>query len=107
MVCAIKQSATGEPPVGRGPIRKVLSAREAKQVSDDRARLTEHFIATLPTLLAKYIADPEKVANLMTIPQYFELEIYTTSRQEKVRRRGGWGGRGERLGGREGRDRRV
>ncbi|XP_037089129.1 cohesin subunit SA-1-like [Pollicipes pollicipes] len=83
MVCAIKQSATGEPPVGRGPIRKVLSAREAKQVSDDRARLTEHFIGTLPTLLAKYIADPEKVANLMTIPQYFDLEIYTTSRQEK------------------------
>ncbi|XP_043227406.1 cohesin subunit SA-2-like isoform X2 [Amphibalanus amphitrite] len=83
MVCAIKQSATGEPPVGRGPIRKVLSAREAKQVSDDRAKLTEHFITTLPTLLAKYIADPEKVANLMTIPQYFELEIYTTSRQEK------------------------
>jgi hypothetical protein len=35
--------------------------------------------------LSKYIADPEKVANLLFIPQYFELEIYTTSRQEKVR----------------------
>ena len=35
--------------------------------------------------VSKYIADPEKVANLLFIPQYFELEIYTTSRQEKVR----------------------
>ena len=91
MVCAIKQSATGEPPVGRGPIRKLLSPREAKQVADDKSRLTEHFITTLPTLLAKYIADPEKVANLMTIPQYFELDIYTTSRQEKVWMREGKG----------------
>ena len=33
MVCCIKQSATGEPPVGRGPTRKVLSAKELKQVN--------------------------------------------------------------------------
>lgn len=83
MVCAVRQSACGEPPVGRGPIRKVLSAREAKQVSDDRSRLTQHFITTLPSLLTKYVADPEKVVNLMTVPQYFDLDLYTTSRQEK------------------------
>lgn len=29
--------------------------------------------------------DGEKVANLLQIPQYFDLDIYTTSRQEKVR----------------------
>ena len=28
--------------------------------------------------------DPEKVANLLLIPQYFDLEIYTSGRQEKV-----------------------
>ena len=28
--------------------------------------------------------DGEKVANLLQIPQYFDLDIYTTSRQEKV-----------------------
>lgn len=83
MVCCVKQSATGEPPVGRGPNRKQLSAKEAKQVQDDKVKLTEHFIVSLPLLLHKYIADPEKIANLMTIPQYFDLEIYTTSRQEK------------------------
>lgn len=55
-----------------------------KQVNDDRAKLTEHLIPTLPQLLHKYLADPEKVANLLIIPQYFDLEVYTTSRQEKV-----------------------
>ncbi|XP_023223876.1 cohesin subunit SA-1-like [Centruroides sculpturatus] len=83
MVCCVKQAATGEPPVGRGPNRKQLSAKELKQVGDDRVKLTEHFILTLPQLLAKYMADQEKIANLMVIPQYFDLEIYTTSRQEK------------------------
>jgi len=29
--------------------------------------------------------DSEKVANLLLIPQYFELDIYTASRQEKVK----------------------
>lgn len=53
-------------------------------MSEDKTKLTEHLIPTLPQLLHKYIADPEKVANLLVIPQYFELEIYTNSRQEKV-----------------------
>ncbi|KAG8222244.1 hypothetical protein J437_LFUL001442 [Ladona fulva] len=83
MACCIRQAATGEPPVGRGPTRKVLSAKEIKQVQEDKVRLTEHFIQTLPALLRKYLADPEKIANLMSIPQYFDLEMYTTSRQEK------------------------
>ncbi|XP_047741436.1 cohesin subunit SA-2 isoform X1 [Hyalella azteca] len=84
MVCCIKQAATGEPPVGRGSNRKMnMSAKELKQVNDDRARLTEHLIPTLPLMLNKFLADKEKVANLLLIPQYFDLEIYTTSRQEK------------------------
>lgn len=102
MVCCIRQAATGEPPVGRGPTRKVLSAKEQKMVTDDKQTLTAHFIQTLPPLLKKvpklnqvmlnfiistlilqYLPDPEKIANLLVIPQYFDLEIYTTSRQEK------------------------
>lgn len=51
-------------------------------VSDDRARMTAHFMVTLPALLDKFGADPEKLANLVAIPQYFELELYTTQRQE-------------------------
>ena len=63
---------------------KITTAKETKQAQDDRVRLTEHFVQTLPLLLGKYIADPEKVANLLLIPQYFDMEIYTSSRQETV-----------------------
>ncbi|XP_014206258.1 cohesin subunit SA-1 isoform X2 [Copidosoma floridanum] len=83
MVCCIRQSATGEAPVGRGPTRKILSAKEIKQVQEDKQKLTEHFIPVLPILLDKYRADPEKLTNLLSIPQYFELDIYTKSRQEQ------------------------
>lgn len=69
--------------MGRGPTRKNLSAKETKQNQDDKQRLTEHFIQTLPLLLDKYRADPEKLANLLAIPQYFDLDIYTKSRQEQ------------------------
>lgn len=82
MVCCVRQAATGEAPVGRGPNRKVTSIKEVKQANEDKQKLTEHFIQTLPQLLDKYIADPEKLTNLLAIPQYFDLDIYTTSRQE-------------------------
>lgn len=83
MVSAVKQVSLGEPPVGRGSNRqKTLSAKEIKQVQDDKAKLTEHFIQTLPHLLEKYSAENEKLINLLNIPQHFDLEMYTTSRQE-------------------------
>ncbi|XP_039755567.1 cohesin subunit SA-1 isoform X2 [Pararge aegeria] len=85
MVCCVRQSSTGEPPVGRGASRKhhqVLSKEQAKTVSDDRAKMTTHFMVTLPALLDKFGADPEKLTNLVAIPQYFDLELYTTQRQE-------------------------
>lgn len=44
--------------------------------------MTEHFIQTLPTLLHRYSADAEKLTNLLAIPQYFDLEVYTSSRLE-------------------------
>ena len=84
MVCCIRQAATGDPPVGRGNNKTVKSARETKQIQDDKTALTSHFISTLPQLLHKYMPDYEKMANLLQIPQYFDLEIYTTSRQEKA-----------------------
>lgn len=83
MVCCVRQASTGEPPVGRaGRKHAQLSKEQAKTVSDDRARMTAHFIVTLPALLDKFGADPEKLANLVAIPQYFDLELYTTQRQE-------------------------
>ncbi|XP_034831620.2 cohesin subunit SA-2 isoform X2 [Maniola hyperantus] len=85
MLCCVRQASTGEPPVGRGASRKhhqVLSKEQAKMVSDDRAKMTTHFMVTLPALLDKFGADPEKLTNLVAIPQYFDLELYTTQRQE-------------------------
>lgn len=84
MASAVRQAATGEPPVGRAPPRKhqALSKEQAKAVADERARLTHHFMATLPALLDKFGADPEKLTNLVSIPQYMDLELYTTTRQE-------------------------
>lgn len=76
-------TCSGDAPVGRGPVRKMLSVKEMKQVQEDKQKLTEHFIHSLPLLLDKYRADPEKLANLLTIPQYFDLDIYTKSRQEQ------------------------
>lgn len=32
----------------------------------------------------QYQADAEKVANLLQIPQYFDLEVYSSGRMEKV-----------------------
>ncbi|CAG9863575.1 unnamed protein product [Phyllotreta striolata] len=82
MVCCVKQAATGEAPVGRGPTRKMSSLKEVKQAGEDKQKLTEHFIVTLPPLLDKYSADPEKLANLLGIPQHFDLDLYTSGRQE-------------------------
>lgn len=87
-----------------------MTAKEKKTQLDDRTRLTELFAVALPPLLAKvhrihpsvftkrllgilnifvivwqYAVDAEKVTNLLQLPQYFDLEIYTTGRLEKVR----------------------
>ncbi|XP_029473133.1 cohesin subunit SA-1 isoform X1 [Rhinatrema bivittatum] len=83
MVCTIRQAAEAHPPVGRGTGKRVLTAKERKTQIDDKNKLTEHFIIALPMLLSKYSADAEKVANLLQIPQYFDLEIYSTGRMEK------------------------
>ncbi|XP_041987084.1 cohesin subunit SA-1 [Aricia agestis] len=85
MVCCVRQASTGEPPVGRGAARRqapALSKEQAKLVSDDRARMTAHFVVALPALLDKFGADPEKLTNLVAVPQYFDLELYTAQRQE-------------------------
>ncbi|XP_077292414.1 stromal antigen isoform X2 [Arctopsyche grandis] len=84
MVCCARQAATGEPPVGRSLQRNKAhhTQKEQSKVSEDRQRLTTHFITTLPPLLEKYHADHEKLSNLISIPQYFDLEVYTTARQE-------------------------
>ncbi|XP_078693263.1 cohesin subunit SA-1-like isoform X15 [Branchiostoma floridae x Branchiostoma belcheri] len=83
MTCCIRQASEGIPPIGRASAKKVQTNREKKQIYDDKVKLTEHLIQTLPALLGKYAVDADKVINLLSIPQYFDLEVYTTSRLEK------------------------
>ncbi|OCT65777.1 hypothetical protein XELAEV_18042023mg [Xenopus laevis] len=83
LLCTIRQAAECHPPVGRGTGKRVLTAKEKKIQMDDKTRLTELFAVSLPQLLAKYSIDTEKVTNLLQLPQYFDLEIYTTGRLEK------------------------
>ena len=75
MVCCVKQAATGEYPVGRGPARK-LTSKESRQVMDDKTRLTEHFIVTLPQLLAKVCAAQHPVVYKF-LPDHFVVVLPT------------------------------
>uniref|UniRef100_A0A8C3G9H6 Cohesin subunit SA n=1 Tax=Cyclopterus lumpus TaxID=8103 RepID=A0A8C3G9H6_CYCLU len=83
MLCTVRQAAECHPPVGRGTGKRVMTAKERKTQMDDKTRMTELFAVALPPLLAKYAMDSEKVTNLLQLPQYFDLEIYTTGRLEK------------------------
>ncbi|TFJ96739.1 galectin-4-like [Platysternon megacephalum] len=79
LVSSMRQATEGKPPVGRGPGKKVLSARERKAQEDDREKLTQYLIPLLPQLLAKFSADAEKVALLLAAPRYFNLSLYSKS----------------------------
>uniref|UniRef100_A0AAQ4NUF8 Cohesin subunit SA n=1 Tax=Gasterosteus aculeatus aculeatus TaxID=481459 RepID=A0AAQ4NUF8_GASAC len=81
MLCTVRQAAECHPPIGRGTGKRVT--KERKTQLDDKTRMTELFAVALPPLLAKYAVDSEKVTNLLQLPQYFDLEIYTTGRLEK------------------------
>ncbi|XP_073407753.1 cohesin subunit SA-3 isoform X3 [Dendrobates tinctorius] len=83
LVSSIRQAAEGTAPIGRGPIKKILSAKDKKAHSEDRLRLSRHMILTLPYLLAKFSADEDKMRALLNVVQFLELEIYSTERLEK------------------------
>ncbi|XP_075056168.1 cohesin subunit SA-2-like isoform X2 [Mixophyes fleayi] len=82
LLAAVRQAVEGHPPVGRGAAKKVFSAKEKKMQLEDREGITKHFIGTLPLLLAKFSTDPDKVMNLLQIPQYFDMEVYSETHME-------------------------
>ncbi|XP_015706727.1 cohesin subunit SA-2-like isoform X1 [Coturnix japonica] len=83
ILATVREAAEGHPPVGRGAAKKILSVKEKKIQSEDCTKITEHFIMVLPQLLAKYSTDAQKVANLLHIPQYYDLDVYSTGHLEK------------------------
>uniref|UniRef100_A0A9L0SZH3 Cohesin subunit SA n=1 Tax=Equus caballus TaxID=9796 RepID=A0A9L0SZH3_HORSE len=83
LVSSVQQASEGHPPVGRVTGRKGLTPKERKIQANDKVKLTEHLIPLLPQLLAKFSADAEKVAPLLQLLNYFDLNIYCTRRLEK------------------------
>ncbi|KAG7261755.1 hypothetical protein CRUP_009507, partial [Coryphaenoides rupestris] len=74
LVASVRQAAEGPALVGRSGGKKASSAKEKKTQLDDCDKLTEHFLATLPRLLAKFSGRWDVVASLMKIPLYFLSE---------------------------------
>ncbi|KFQ28716.1 Cohesin subunit SA-2, partial [Merops nubicus] len=83
ILATVREAAEGHPPVGRGAAKKILSVKEKKIQLEDCTKITERFIVVLPQLLAKYSTDAQKVANLLQIPQYYDLDVYSTRHLEK------------------------
>ncbi|KFP09326.1 Cohesin subunit SA-2, partial [Egretta garzetta] len=83
ILATVREAAEGHPPAGRGAAKKILSIKEKKIQLEDCTKITEHFIIVLPQLLAKYSTDAQKVANLLQIPQYYDLDVYSTGHLEK------------------------
>lgn len=79
MVCACKQASTRQGPPGRA-VRKV---KENKTTVNEKKDLSAHFMQTLPGLLNKFGTDIENVINLVSLPQYFDLEEYGQRRLGK------------------------
>ncbi|XP_065644555.1 cohesin subunit SA-2 isoform X6 [Hydra vulgaris] len=82
MCSACKQAAEGLPPPGRTLNRK-LSQKEKEAINDDRNAISSHFMEYLPKFLEKYKADVVKTNELLTIPQYFRLDVYAEKRLTK------------------------
>lgn len=49
-------------------------------IQENKSKLSEHLVKALPQVLQKFKADKEKTADLVEIPQYFDLEVYSTFR---------------------------
>ncbi|XP_053505502.1 cohesin subunit SA-3 isoform X1 [Ictalurus furcatus] len=82
MMCAVRQATEGSPATARALGKKNLKGR--KQQTQERKRITNHFIPLLPQLLTKFSADVDKVVCLLRAPLHFELEAYgSTGRLEK------------------------
>lgn len=97
----VKQASTGDSPVGRQPTHhhqqtptpnlpgstvksgRVISSKEAKAISEDRNKFTEIIILALPALISKYGEDVSKMTNIVQLPLFMNLELYTSGRHER------------------------
>lgn len=60
-----------------------MTANLKKTIKKDQEKVTKHFMQTLPALITKYESDCENLANIILIPQYFDLNIFTKPQAEE------------------------
>ncbi|XP_065178833.1 cohesin subunit SA-2-like [Sycon ciliatum] len=82
MSCAIKRAVGGLGPPFRA-YRKILSKKEKLSLEEQKNAVSSHFMSCLPALLVKYDADAAKVMELVSIPQAFDLSLYSSLRLKK------------------------
>jgi hypothetical protein len=78
------QKATGSLVHVLGEKKRVVSRRDREAHEAERHELTESLMDHIGDLLVKYDSDPKKAASLVAIPQFFELELYSELRADKL-----------------------
>ncbi|XP_068184959.1 cohesin subunit SA-2 isoform X2 [Antennarius striatus] len=84
LVASVRQATEGPALAGRSGVKKVLSVRDKKTLTDDCATLTEHLLMVLPKLLSKFSSSGDVVASLLKIPQYFHSECPQAENMQAV-----------------------
>uniref|UniRef100_A0A8C5LXQ0 Cohesin subunit SA n=1 Tax=Leptobrachium leishanense TaxID=445787 RepID=A0A8C5LXQ0_9ANUR len=77
ILASVRQAVEGHPPVGRGSSRKVCPLFPFHQILYTVIN-TGCFL-----FLPQFISDPVKITNLLQIPQYFDMEIYSARSMDK------------------------
>ena len=81
LVESVRRTAVGQPPAGRGGHRRVLTAREQEAARMGVEEATTCLLPALPRLLCMF-GEPEVLARLLDLLQWFHLDLYVTGRQE-------------------------
>ncbi|XP_026461241.1 cohesin subunit SA-2-like [Ctenocephalides felis] len=82
MLWSARLATTGEYPWDRAVDNMVPSSEEIKQMKEDKSNMTKHLMPVIPILLAQFKNNVNCLINLMEIPQYFDLETYTSEMED-------------------------
>ncbi|XP_026461245.1 cohesin subunit SA-2-like [Ctenocephalides felis] len=82
MLWSARLATTGEYPWDRAIDNMVPSLEEIKQMKGDKLNMTKHLMPVIPNLLAQFKSNVNCTINLMGIPQYFDLETYTSEMED-------------------------
>ncbi|KAL5476327.1 hypothetical protein EMCRGX_G026256 [Ephydatia muelleri] len=82
ITCAAKRATSTAIPTGRARGR-VLSSKERRAMEEEKEQLSTVLMSAIPALMSKYGTDANKATNLASIPQHFNLDLYSEHRLHK------------------------